>query len=232
MAWLIFGQSASCSFPLRIREALTCASDDSSRWVISRWLISSEKNKVGRLPCMAAWDAMPRAKAVLWVGTRFRPARNRCEGELTEMHRTGTLGTASMPVTFHSRRTGAPDRVGARLSAFRSNWNTWSSGSQRRRQERAVWPSAAGPTCSTIGPHLWPRDRIISLTQDRRPLLLSPSSTWPGDTTWPQASITPWTRARRCFTEAREYRTMWRAGSRAAMAALAGAFRRRNSAWK
>ena len=79
MAWLILGQSDSSSLPLRIRLASTRASEQSRRDVTSAWLISNEKNSTGTLASMAAWAAMPRAKAVLPMAGRA-PTMIRLEG--------------------------------------------------------------------------------------------------------------------------------------------------------
>ena len=65
MAWLILGQSDSSSLPLRIRVESTRASAHSRRWVISTWLISSEKNRTGTRASMAAWAAMPQGEGGL-----------------------------------------------------------------------------------------------------------------------------------------------------------------------
>ena len=70
MALPILGQSASWSFPVRIRVASTRASEHSRRWVSSRWLISSENSSTGLLSLIPAWATMPRAKLVLPMAGR------------------------------------------------------------------------------------------------------------------------------------------------------------------
>ena len=61
MALPIFGQSASWSWPVRIRLASTRASEHSRRWVSSRWLISRENSSTGLFSLIPAWATMPRA---------------------------------------------------------------------------------------------------------------------------------------------------------------------------
>ena len=101
-AWLILDQSASLSRPLRTLLESTRASEHSSRWVSSSWLISSEKNSTGRDTSMAACAAMPSAREVFPAEGRA-PMITSDDGWRPDVISSRSLNPVGRPVTASPR---------------------------------------------------------------------------------------------------------------------------------
>ncbi len=116
------------------------------------------------------------ADRVLWVGIIVRPARNRCDGESTAMHLTGTDGTCSQATMYRWAVRLACVVVIRTAVAFRASRKTWCRGDQVTRQRGPTsLPSIRARSARLTG--LWPSETANSKTPSARACRVVQNST-------------------------------------------------------